>query len=193
MGFMWTDMPDIPDTDYRSEGVHKQRNPQAKTKVEAKDRSGMTDRQKEALATAAAEGSQKAIEKAYTRTIDVDEKVKPDVAQEVTSEAHAVAAAATSKVEAGGYQIPMPGSGKPSSYGSGTGPEDNDAQQMGMDIGMDVMGGGSGQGGMSGLPQMIGQDIASIDDPKDQADDALFEDDTVRQAHQRLGEKLQGR
>ena len=59
-------------------------------------------------------------------------------------------------------------------------------------MGMQGMNGG-GMGGMQGLPQMIGQDTAAIDDTKDQADDALFEDETVRKAHQQLGERLQGR
>ena len=58
-----------------------------------------------------------------------------------------------------------------------------------------AMGGGGGGGGgmMSGLPQMIGQDTAAIDDEVDQATEALFQDDTVRMSHQRMGEKLQGR
>lgn len=196
------------DTTYRSQGVHKNRDTTAKMSVDAIDRDGVSDSQKQEQAAAAAAAAPQNMEDSRTK-ITVDERIgsKPqkDLGTEVRASGFKAEAKAGAAVEAPGYNPPSPGKGTRDSFGN-EGTQQNPAAEgggpmsgmsMGGMGGGDYGGGGGGDGGgggmMSGLPEAIGSDTASIDDEIDRATNTLFYDDTDIEAHQALGEKLQGR
>jgi hypothetical protein len=205
---------DIPDTTYRSQGVHKNRDSSAKMSIDATDREGFTDAQRAEMRAAADEAAQPAeVAPEAPSAIMVDEpviKAQKDVSQETLKAGHASSDKLAQRVEPGRYElIAGPGSGRDSGWGK-EGTQSNPAQDTSMkDQGMGGMmggmggmmgggggGGGGGEGGggmMSGLPAQIGKDIASKDDSIDRANNEMFLDDTDIEAHQALGEKLQGR
>jgi len=248
-------------TDYRSQGVHKNRDTTAKTRVEAMDREGVTDAQKEEIRNQAAEATvAAAAEAAKPQNIAVDEPAMPaakkDTTTQVVKSGHKASDKTAQRVEPGKYEILKgPGSGYDSGWGR-EGTQSNPAADRGGDVGgeqvidmenlqsqeamsfgggfgmMDQMGGmmggmggggesgggtsgmdagaggggggmggmmgGGGEGGggggmMGGLPSQVGKDIASKDDSIDRADNELLMDDADIEAHQKLGEALQGR
>ena len=202
------------DTTYRSQGVHKNRDATAKMEVDAIDRDGVSDSQKQDQRDAAAAATSKNMEDNRTK-IAVDERIgsKPqkDLGTEVRASGFKAEAKAGARVEPGMYQmVAGPGSGRDSGWGkegtqsnpaSDTSMKDDPMGGMmgGMGGGGGSMGGGGGEGGgegggmMSGLPAQIGKDLASKDDEIDRANNELFYDDTDIEGHQRLGERLQGR
>jgi len=207
---------DMPDTTYRSQGVHKNRDSSAKMNIDATDREGFTDSQRAEMRAAADEAAQPAeVAPEAPSAIMVDEpviKAQKDVSQEVLKSGHASSDKLAQRVEPGSYEIIAgPGSGRDSGWGK-EGTQSNPAQDtsmkdqgmggmmggggMGMMGGMGGGGGGGGEGGggmMSGLPAQIGKDIASKDDSIDSANNEMFFDDTDIEAQQALGEKMQGR
>lgn len=203
-------------TTYKSQGVHKNRDSTAKMQLEAKDREGRTDAEIAAEQTAA----NMTPEKVQPKSIGVDEPVKiakaeKDITQEQQKAVNKTSAANVSSVTPGGWRLPYPGMGDRSSFGDGPPTGSNNLNQEdkykmaasimesdsggggqmgGMMGGMSGGGGGSGaQGAVGAMSGQIGNDIAAMDDEIDQATEALFQDDSVGEAHRALGEKLQGR
>lgn len=204
-------------TTYKSKGVHKNRDSTAKMQLESKDREGRTDAEIAAEQTAA-----NMTEKVTPKNIGVDEPVKiakheKDVTQEQQKAVNKTSAANVSRVKAGGWRLPYPGMGDRSSFGDGppAGNANNINQEEKYQMAASIMesnsggggqmsgmmggmsgggGGGSGaQGAVGAMSGQIGNDIAAMDDEIDQATEALFQDDSVGEAHRALGEKLQGR
>jgi hypothetical protein len=211
MFYNWPKDLDTQSATYKSEGVHKNRDSTAKMQVEAKNRDGQTDAELAAERTAAA--MEKNID-SMPKGIGVDEPMKiakgeKDVTQEQQKMVNKASAANISSVEPGHIAwYPTPMQGTQASYGDGA-PKGSNAQKINQDEAMSglmsagaegyMSGGMSGAGsamggaGMGMISSSIGQDIASKDDSVDQATEALFQDDSVGEAHRALGEKLQGR
>ena len=102
------------DTTYRSQGVHKNRDTTAKMSVDAIDRDGVSDSQKQEQAAAAAAAAPQNMEDSRTK-ITVDERIgsKPqkDLGTEVRASGFKAEAKAGAAVEAPGYNPPSPGKG----------------------------------------------------------------------------------
>ena len=144
-----------------------------------------------------------------------------DATQEIAKAGGKATQKAAARIDAGQYLPPVPGGGTQASYGDGEpagggggGSIDVNVNMEGMgDMGggegggMSSMGGGGGGGGGgmsgggggggggmgSGWQAQMGKDIASMDDTRDQAHEALFQDDTDIESMQAIAENLQGR
>ncbi len=215
MAYMdWTDDMDPPDTTYRSGGVHKNRDSAAKMKVDPMDRNGVTDSEKaRSMAKQAAVSQSNQDSKAVTDRIGPNEPVmsaparkNKDIAQELQKSGGKATQEAAARIDAGQYLPPTPGGGTQASYGDGE-PAGGGGTNINVNMsyeggegggGFSMGGGGEGSGGgMGGMQQagaaQLGQDIAAMDDTRDQAHEAMFQDDTDIEAMQAIAEAQQGR
>ena len=160
---MYQDLPledDEPDTSYKANGVHMNRPESAKMNVEATDRDGFTQADKQAQMEEAVAATEPKDTDNMQKRIGVDERVyaskrDPSIAQQTNANVNRASASMISEVEPGQYLPPVPGSGTQASYGDGLPQGQGGGGGMNVDVDFSYSGGEGGQGfSMDGMSVM---------------------------------------